>query len=274
MSQAKRVDPVKRILRRLKSRLDGPPFRPDPAKHSFLASFPRSGNTWMRTVLFHYIYDRPPENFSELHLGVPDEHMRVPARNVYVGREAYPHARIVKTHNPYQISRKYENVVYIVRDPRDVLPSYWKYMCRQSKGFDLSFEAFLSASVNGAIWPCSWHEHVASWKNVGATRVPNFAIVRYEDLKEGCPQASAKMALGLGLGDTQRMHDLVAHYDFDRMQQLEATNKKRDSIDKTQPGFIGKGAASSDMRQRVEDSIFRDSAGWESLMNSHGYISK
>lgn len=224
----------------------------------------------MRTVLFHYIYDRPPENFSELHLGVPDEHMRVPARNVYVGRDAHPHARIVKTHNPYQISRKYENVVYIVRDPRDVLPSYWKHLCRQSKGFDLSFEAFLSASVNGAIWPCSWHEHAASWINFGATQVPNFAIVRYEDLKEGCPQASAKMALGLGLPDKNRLHECILHYDLTKMRMVETAGERSRRKDSTKQGFVGAGFAPSEMRQQTEGLIAR-SGDWLQLMKTSGY---
>ena len=253
--------------------MDGPAFRPDPQKDSFLASFPRSGNTWMRAVLFHYLYDRPAKTFAELHLGVPDEHLRIPARKIFSADYRNSHPRVVKTHKTYEASRNYVNVAYILRDPRDSLPSYWKYLKRQNSNFSLSFEDFLCASLNGAIGPCSWQEHLRSWVNAGARRIHNITIVRYEDLRDNDQSASQLLSQGLNLPDEVRLRELICEYDLAKMKALEErSTNERSGRESTASGFIGAGAASADFQETTEDMIRKNAPEWLDMMNRFGYM--
>ena len=85
--------------------------------------------------------------------------------------------RIIKEHFPYnKVAIKYvKNVIYICRDGRDAIVSYW-YFINQVRGINIPLNDFIKESSRHPYGP--WHEHVQHWLNAPINKL----VVRYEDM--------------------------------------------------------------------------------------------
>ena len=181
----------------------------------WLASYPKSGNTWLRMFLKSYFL-KPGEKFglenSRLDnfksQGFPDQeildHLSVDynkfeeivknweAMQDYINLNNK--TNYVKTHNAmvtvgsykFTTTRNTKGGIYIVRDPRDVLVSLSHHM---GIDYEKTFE-HLSSSYNFE-YPSSgdkrykktlmgaWSDHYKSWKNFKSCKT---LIVKYEDM--------------------------------------------------------------------------------------------
>src|SRR5690242_17221396 len=81
----------------------------------FLASFPRSGNTWLRFVLGE-VLTRESVEFENVNRIIPEVGLQGKARAVLPGG-----GRLIKTHELYR--QEYQRAIYVIRDVRDVLLS-------------------------------------------------------------------------------------------------------------------------------------------------------
>jgi len=188
----------------------------------FLASYPRSGNTWVRVILANMILGPGAlHGLRELDAVVPDIYRGVPTGDP----PALP--RIVKTHQPYAFRHGadrpelYRRVIYVVRNPVDAVRSYHLFLQRTQPGFALSLDEFARATANAATFPGSWNDHVLSW-----THLPNtdLLIVRYEDLMRDPLAGSAKMADFIGKPmDTRKLEAVLAASDLKAMRKLDET---------------------------------------------------
>lgn len=181
----------------------------------WLASYPKSGNTWLRMFLKSYFL-KPGEKFglenSRLDnfksQGFPDQeildHLKVDynkfeeiAKN-WEAMQDYINlnnkTNYVKTHNAmctvgsfkFTTPRNTKGAIYLVRDPRDVLVSLAHH---DGYDFEQTFE-YLSSSYNFE-YPLSggkrykktlmgnWADHYKSWKNFKSCKT---LIVKYEDM--------------------------------------------------------------------------------------------
>jgi hypothetical protein len=179
----------------------------------WLASFPKSGNTWMRAFLSSYLYlDLDKENFT---FNLLKKIERFPNLNqlnnigikpksfLDVAKSWIPtqnhinlnnKINLLKTHQafgnfenfPFTDSNNTLGAIYLVRDPRDVLISYSKHM-KQSidKTLDLVLEddskGNLFEGKNSVIGEMrgSWSQHYNSWKY---SNLREKIIIKYEDL--------------------------------------------------------------------------------------------
>jgi hypothetical protein len=179
----------------------------------WLASFPKSGNTWMRAFLSSYLYlDLDKENFT---FNLLKKIERFPNLNqlnnigikpksfLDVAKSWIPtqnhinlnnKINLLKTHQafgnfenfPFTDSNNTLGAIYLVRDPRDVLISYSKHM-KQSidKTLDLVLEddskGNLFEGKNSVIGEMrgSWSQHYNSWKY---SNLKEKIIIKYEDL--------------------------------------------------------------------------------------------
>lgn len=171
----------------------------------FLVSYPRSGNTWVRCIVAHLLYDPARiASLKDLNTLVPD---------VYVGVDPavdYSSPRVIKTHQPYSArherNRKglYNRNVYILRHPYDVVRSYYDFQLNLWKGtaeHEASWELFVKKFVYGTLGNGSWGEHVMSWK--GAESDVSVLFVRYEDLQSDFTQFAGQIACYLGLDPSE-----------------------------------------------------------------------
>jgi Sulfotransferase domain len=159
----------------------------------YVVSYPRSGNTWVRCLLTSLVHDRPvtPELLQRT---VPDVY-RVRMAGP-VGRRSSRHARFFKSHSPYQ--RLPSKVVYLLRDGRDVLLSYYEYLLRSEDTrfpgaphtYDDPRDFYFAGAPHGR-----WHEHVLGWLDGLATWPRDrFLVLRYEDMLRDPHAALASIA--------------------------------------------------------------------------------
>lgn len=237
---------------------------------TFLVSFPRSGNTWTRFLVCNLIDPDHPVNFAELESRIPEIYF-VPDRVL----RTFPRPRVIKSHECFD--PRYRKIIYIVRDPRDVLISYYEFQLKRRVISDeCSLEEFLPRFMESAIEPKigSWRDHVVSWT---ATRggQENFLLLRYEEMLANTQKEAAKIAAFLGLDtSTERTARAVELSSADRMRKLEkeqagqwsATKKTR----RDKP-FVRK-AVSGDWKTRLSETcVAKIEKAWGDVMTSVGY---
>ncbi len=112
----------------------------------FLTSYPRSGNTWMRFLVGNLLHQEKPVTFLNMEGLVPDmyKHSDRTLRHL-------PRPRILKSHECFD--PRYRRIIYIVRDPRDVVVSnyHWE-MKKRSMGHGIN----LAGRRPPGLFPVSW----------------------------------------------------------------------------------------------------------------------
>lgn len=160
---------------------------------TFLVSYPKSGNTWARFLLTNLIYPSEKMSFSNLESRIPDVY-KVTQNEL----RRVPRPRILKSHE--YLDPRYKKVVYIVRDPRDVVISYYHFHLKKEiipEGYRL--DRYVTRFVAGNLDAYgSWREHVASWL-AARYGTGHFLLLRYEDMLEQSTRELAKMAAFLGI---------------------------------------------------------------------------
>jgi hypothetical protein len=141
----------------------------------WLASYPRSGNTLLRTILWHCFGLRSASVYRNDLGGCK-------ALEDYVGHIEYgPDGRVhfpadglplVKTHEYPQSSAP---AVYIVRDGRAASISLWNFYNRSLSLIDV---------VHGRHRFGTWTDHIRAW--APETR-PNTLLLKYEDIADDLP---------------------------------------------------------------------------------------
>ena len=142
---------------------------------TYLVSYPKSGNTWLRYMLTLVRSGGDRTNLSAMERFVPDIY-RASNRQLLTVR--FP--RLLKSHERY--TPAYKRVVYLARDPRSVFISlYWHH---QQTGFlpeSTSLSAYLPRFLESDERWGPWSAHVSGWLDAREA-TGRFLILRYEDL--------------------------------------------------------------------------------------------
>jgi hypothetical protein len=181
----------------------------------WLASYPKSGNTWLRCLLEAYrrnglldindirvstadgggILIDSVSPISRTDLGYQGEMLLRPAALMHLLARASDNKQLIKTHYaniqppelppaiPKQITKK---AIYVVRDPRSVVLSISRFF---KMPIDVAVEAMRnpgwtigdSVGIYALCLVGSWSSHVGSW--AGEKEFP-VHVVRYEDMLE------------------------------------------------------------------------------------------
>ena len=175
----------------------------------WIASYPKSGNTWVRSFLSNYFSDDNKFDFTQLkkiskfpqeqilkELNINFKDFKEIARN-WIDMQEYINLKnktvYLKTHNAlitvnnfkFTDTKNTVGFIYLVRDPRDVVLSYASHLgisventfkvMMSDMGFSVSKnnEEYKEAILG------SWALNYNSWKNFKSV---NGLIIRYEDL--------------------------------------------------------------------------------------------
>ncbi len=185
----------------------------------WLASYPRSGNTFFRVVL-HYLYGLPTYSVYEdrvLRGSVPQivgrEDSNLPPQAMAEAQELY----IVKIHD-FPRGNDYP-AIYLVRDGRDALTSYAHYILsfESEPGTDSSPTAFYSTLrdlIVGNPHPFgSWSQNVSAW-----SRHPRTVIVKFEDLVKAPEEVVQRAMSAVGCGGLSVRETIIPS--FEELHQL------------------------------------------------------
>lgn len=183
----------------------------------FLVSYPKSGNTWTRFLVANLVHPEKNPDFANINDLIPD-----PEAVSKKDLERATRPRIIKSHQYFD--PRYQKVIYIVRDPRDVvLSEYYFDIKRRAIADDYPLQKFVSRFVRGELnHPYgTWGENAASWFYARG-RDPRFLLVRYESLQSNVMEEMQRIADFLGLAaNRQSLAFAVEQSSANRMRELE-----------------------------------------------------
>ena len=223
------------------------------SKIVWLASYPKSGNTWLRAFLLNLLHNpstpfdinrmsefspvdsdavwyrrldpRSPKDLSEADLA------RLRPKMHALLAEMAPDAALVKTHNahvevdgtPMITQSVTAGAIYVVRSPLDVALSYADHVDRPVEDIISEMEDFgLTTSASETSVPeyrCDWSTHVESW--TGKPH-PAFHVVRYEDMSRRPGPTFRAIARFLGLKlPRERIDRAIRHASFRALRAQE-----------------------------------------------------
>jgi hypothetical protein len=274
----------------------------DPRTLVWLASYPKSGNTWLRAFLANYFIEgAEPVSINEMQkvsfgdssapayadLGHCNPMMLTPAQ-VAALRERHLErvsgnapTNFVKTHNanirlsgrwliPPRLTRA---AVYIIRDPRDMVLSYADHF-----DLDLAAAAAVIASPQNRVPTNSrtvmqflgnWSDHVRGW-----VRARDFRVLplRYEDmLADPASQFERVLRLIGAPVDAGVLAQATRFSSFEVLAAQEAAAGFREKGG-TQARFFRKGVRGQWRDALPEDIVARIAADHGEVMKRFGYL--
>jgi hypothetical protein len=196
----------------------------------WIASYPKSGNTWVRFMICNLLFGRQ-ESAAAINGLAPDVHEMGGQLPVAAG------AGLFKTHFPYSASlpeaQRTAAAIYIVRQPCDVLASNFYYAQRGKCGadwsradFDEYFDDF-AKNRGDRRWieqgMGTWDENIRSWLCV---RHPFPVLaVKYEDMladpRRMCEIFAKLVKPGISAAEIDAA---VLNSSFARMKEIEETD--------------------------------------------------
>jgi hypothetical protein len=183
---------------------------------TFLVSYPKSGNTWVRLLVANLIHPEEAVTLTGADRLIPSVDGQ--SRRYF---EQMPRPRVIKSHYPF--CETYKRVIYVVRDPRDIAVSQYHFQIKRrvlEEGYPI--DKFINSFVAGEVCPYgSWGENVASW--MGArTGDPNFLIVRYENLLRQTYDELGRIAALMQIKATpERLRTAVERSTANQMRKME-----------------------------------------------------
>jgi len=183
----------------------------------FLVSYPKSGNTWTRFLVANLVHPEKRPDFSNINALIPD-----PEAVSKKDLERAVRPRIIKSHQYFD--PRYQKVIYIVRDPRDVvLSEYYFDIKRRAISDDYPLQQFVSRFVRGELNHSygTWGENAASWFYARGAD-PRFLLVRYESLQSRAMDEMRRIADFLGIpASPESLAFAVEQSSANRMRDLE-----------------------------------------------------
>ena len=226
----------------------------------WIASFPKSGNTWMRAFLANYVLnqqepypidelgsfslsDTRPRFFQEAS-GQPVEQLsqtdtlKLRWKCQELIAEFKNHDHFVKTHSRYGNYNSYslindcvsKGAIYLARNPLDLVISYSAHL---GVSIDEAIDAIdgspnftVEADNNVVTVMGSWSEHVDSW--LTNERVPRI-LVRYEDLVKDPTKEFNKVLTTLGMKiDHNQLKNAIRFSSFSELAKQETISGFRE----------------------------------------------
>ena len=184
--------------------------RPDDA---YLVSYPRSGNTWLRSMLVNVIH--PEAGVSAAFNG--SKFFGVTIRNAFRLR-GEPSPRLIKSHTWYRDD--VPRAVYLVRDGRDTLVSLYHFKVTRF-GLPDSFPDFYSIYARGG-YGQRWHENVTGWLEAADRRPGDFLLVRFEKMKKDPVSTLGEVTRFLGVDASEEaLRAAVEGASIERLREAE-----------------------------------------------------
>lgn len=191
---------------------------------AILASYPKSGRTWFRFILSSYLaLAFGLEPMPDLHtmFAVLPNFDRDPQRGLpaFALADRQPSPPLVAvTHRPYsRLWFRHYPVIFVLRDPRDVMVSAYFHATRQKHRFTAGIDEFLRDEAQGTT---ALTGYLNGW--AAALQRRRHVVISYEKLSRD-PQAEAGRAIDfLGLAIQPRLlAEAVQAASFGNMQKLE-----------------------------------------------------
>lgn len=175
---------------------------------TFIASFPKSGNTWLRFIIANMITDEHI-TLKNIDQYIPDIY------NFKTNINNNPEPRFIKTHHAYYES--YPKTIYIHRDYRDVLISFYHFQKSLGK-FEGEFKTFIE-TMNSPFG--TWKNHVNSALKQKAKHPDRILILSYESMLLDPKQYIEQIATFCNISPKKSINEIVSNCSFDSLKKIE-----------------------------------------------------
>jgi len=267
--------PLKRFYERLRERILFKKWlRPTDV---FLVGHPKSGNTLMAYMFAIVAFEdfENKINLANIDKYVPGIH----AEDIAIGRHPkLSEPRIFRNEVPiYQ--ELYPKTIYLLRDPRSVLVSYYHMYCTIFNDTKTTLESFVEEYLrNGNIQRYEpqierWDRQVLAWAN-RAEHDDRVLIVKYEDLVKKKPEVLKQTLAFAGIHCTNELFDHAL-----QRSSFEAMRKTEEEFgEENYPGemakrgrFIRKGKTEGWNEELSRDSVMAIQSEFSEAMKRVGY---
>ncbi|SLN37585.1 Sulfotransferase domain protein [Roseovarius litorisediminis] len=270
----------------------------------WLASYPKSGNTWVRIFLANYLMnaDKPVSINQVNRFGMGDSiskayrmvggedadltsvHVSVALRPKVLRGIVANNAdvNLVKTHNicssafgheliPANVTR---SAVYIIRNPLDVIVSYSRHYGVSIPDSVAAFSRSDHAAPAGLNtvhqFLGSWSEHVSSW--IEPKKEYPTCILRYEDMLGQPEVAFGKLVKHIGIPlEKERLKRAIKFSSFEELSSQEEKHGFVEGSDKTDRFFV-KGQTGQWQEQLTPQLVKRVKKDHRKIMKKFGYL--
>lgn len=233
----------------------------------WLASYPKSGNTWLATLLYNYIY-KPVDESGEVQNRIPDIH-NLAAKGESLN-EALDDTILCKTHlmlgenHPHFTSTV--AFIYLMRNPKDVLLSSYNFFKLVDPGMQVSERDFAISFIENMGekgWENAgmgaWPAHAGSWLT-HASRFPHM-FLSYEGIKQAPADTLRRILWFLNIEvDEQKIAAAVEAASFKNMRKMEEKERQAGSANSMFPAaadkpayFVNKGKSGQTLTHLGED---------------------
>jgi len=246
----------------------------------WIASYPKSGNTWVRSFLsayfmtdngefkinnLDYIEDYPNEHFfneGNISKGEVYKYWEKSQKKIFENNKI----KFLKTHNAL-ISMKDHNftypqyvlgIIYIVRDPRNIITSMKNY--HEFKTYNECLEFMQNDQANVCeeqnksygkfSYICSWKTHYKSWNN---SKLYRMLTIRYEDMENDPYKTFRDIVVFVNTickfnnrVDNNKILKAIESTNFEKLQKFEESGLfkenryKKDTKEKIKFFYLGK----------------------------------
>ena len=221
----------------------------------WLASYPKSGNTFLRSLLASYFYTKDGnfnfdllkkikqfpvnENFTQIGIDIKNKYLV--AENYIKAQEEINKSKkltFLKTHSSFcKMFNKFNfsnlknslGVIYIVRDPRNVVISFARH---NSQSIETTSELLITDLATGneknevEVYLGSWNFNYNSWKVYQNSK--KYLLIKYEDLVNNTQKTFTEILKFINNIskinseiDIKKIKKIVKETTFSRMKHLE-----------------------------------------------------
>jgi len=228
----------------------------------WIASYPKSGNTWVRAFLTAYYFTEDgifdPKKLREIQ-DYPNSRIIgkiIEKNNIYLywnkSQEKFiqdKKIRFLKTHNALLSVGKYYfttpkttcGILYIVRDPRNVITSLKNHM--DLKSYDETFELMKNKNMtltnkendySRTQYVSSWEINYTSWCKMNPFKK---LIIKYEDMLRDPEKTFRKIILFINLLSNQeknivekKLRNAILTTNFENMKKSEIDGRFKENV--------------------------------------------
>ncbi|GJN03981.1 hypothetical protein PR202_ga21484 [Eleusine coracana subsp. coracana] len=220
-------------------------FKPR-ADDIILATYPKSGTTWLKALTFvlanrsrhpvtgneHPVLTQHPQDLVPF-LELPDRALH-PVEEL----EALPSPRLLCTHLPHAFlpsgtSSLGCRIVYLCREPKDVMVSLWHYVNKMRPDFFIQFDRAFELFVQGiSFYGPIWDHYLGYWKP-SVTEPDRVLFLKYHEMMADPTKHVKMLAEFLGVPFTREEEsanvpeEVVKLCSFDHLKGLQVNSVGR-----------------------------------------------
>ena len=228
----------------------------------WLASYPKSGNTMVRALLSSYFFSKDgifnfeliknikqfPNKALFIKNKIDTRNEKEVIKNYLKVQESFNiknSIQFLKTHsylfnienNPFTNLEYSLGVIYIVRDPRNVVLSNSNHNSQsdEKSAEDLIKGNAINDKKNVKVYPGTWNGNFNSWKSFQS--VNKYLLIKYEDMIRDKDKAFYEILKFIHsiknvefVLNKEKFKNVLESTDFDRMQKLENENGFEESV--------------------------------------------